>query len=75
MEAWRQDREGFPWTCSSCGANAEASELNWRQGAGFGRFFMEIQNVFPGEAVPGDELLRALEASTGTPWTYFYATR
>ncbi len=74
IETWRRDREGFQWLCPSCGAGSEAARLNWRQGAGFGRFFVEIHNVFPGEAVPGDELLRTLEASTGTPWVYFYAT-
>jgi hypothetical protein len=74
IEAWHRDRAGFRWTCPSCGAASEVSRLNWRQGAGFGRFFLEIQNIFPGEAVPGDELLRTLEASTDTPWVYFYAT-
>ena len=75
IQAWRQNRKGFRWTCPSCETGSEAPRLNWRQGAGFSRFFIEIQNVFQGEAVPGDELLRTLEESTGTPWTYFYATR
>ena len=74
VEAWRHDRESFQWSCPSCGASSEAARLNWRQGAGFGRFFVEVHHIFPGEAVPGDELLRILEESTGTPWAYFYAT-
>ena len=74
IEAWQKDRASYRWTCPACGATSEVASLNWRQGAGFGRFFLEIQNIFPGEAVPGDELLRTLAASTDTPWIYFYAT-
>ena len=73
IEAWKKDRAGFRWTCPACGTASDVASLNWRQGAGFGRFFLEIEHIFPGEAVPGDELLQALEASTYTQWVYFYA--
>ena len=57
--------------CSHCGKPISAADLNWRQSAGWGRLFIEIWGVFPGEAVPSQELIRDLTA-LGCRWDYFY---
>jgi hypothetical protein len=60
------------YTCPGCGRSAVVSDLDWRQGAGFGRFFIEIRGIYPHEAVPTDKLLDTLRDSSGTNWRYFY---
>jgi hypothetical protein len=47
-------------------------DLLWRQNAGFGRLFVTIEDIFPGEAVPVPGLLDGLRRATGTDWHYFY---
>jgi hypothetical protein len=69
-------REGADGTarqqCPSCGQTHGAMELDWRQGAGCGRWFLEIWSVHPHEAVPADDLITALERTAATPVRYFY---
>jgi hypothetical protein len=59
-------------TCVHCKISSRAVELDWRRKAAFGRFFIEISNVFESEAVPGEALLDALGSATGQAWDYFY---
>jgi hypothetical protein len=48
--------------------------MNWRQLAGFGRFFIEVWGIFPHEAVPTEKLLKQLASHTpGVSWSFFYA--
>ncbi len=61
--------------CSACGESVPLYRLDWRRNAGFGRFFVEIENVFPHEAVPADRLTSVLEALSGNRWDYFYLSR
>ncbi len=61
--------------CSGCGESVPLYRLDWRRGAGFGRFFVEIEHVFPHEAVPADGLMSILEALSGKAWDYFYLSR
>ncbi len=61
--------------CSTCGESVPLYRLDWRRGAGFGRFFVEIEHVFPHEAVPTDGLMSILEALSGNSWDYFYLSR
>lgn len=58
--------------CSHCGRSTAASGLDWRRGAGYGRFFLEISGIYPHEAVPSDKLLETLRDYAGTRWHYFY---
>lgn len=67
----RDDRPA--WPCPACGAQLSAAALDWGRGAGIGRCFVVVANVFPSEAVPGDELMRTLAENTGVEWRYFYA--
>jgi len=46
--------------------------IKWTKHAGFARLFIEIGNVFPGEAVPVDELLSCLRELGIGEWVYFY---
>jgi len=62
-------------TCVKCGESALLHQIDWRRGAAFGRFFVEIENVFPHEAVPADRLMSVLEALSDERWDYFYFSR
>ena len=56
--------------CDRCGAFHRPADLDWRDGAATARLFVEVRNVFPGEAVPGDELLRALGDLGAGSWRH-----
>lgn len=56
--------------CHGCGAVHRPVDLDWRETAAAGRLFVEVRNVFPGEAVPGEELLRALGRLGAGPWRH-----
>jgi hypothetical protein len=73
LRSWQADPAGYRWRCPACGAALPVHEINWRQAAGFARLFVEVWNVHPSEAVPGERLLGALGELTGGPWTYFYS--
>lgn len=45
---------------------------NWRKSAGFARFFIEITEIYPKEAIPQPGLLSALETMSDERWKYFY---
>ena len=70
--AWEVDRRLGDWTCDACGARSPPWEWNWRQQAGVGRFFVLVNDIFPSEAVPSNELLNRLQGETGTSWKHFY---
>lgn len=72
IDQWRGNPSDSAWTCPDCGAISRPHELNWRQNAGFGRLFVEVHGVFPGEAVPSDQLMAQLRDLSGTPWRHFY---
>ena len=71
LAGWRMRPESA-WRCPACGCVSTPARLDWRQHGGAGRLFVEIWGVFPGEAVPGDELMARLEALGVGPWRYFY---
>ncbi len=58
--------------CVKCGARNSIATLNWRQAAGFGRWFVEVWNIHPHEAVPSEPLLHRLEQQLGTTLSFFY---
>ena len=60
------------WTCPSCNKSSHLADLNWRKQAGAASLFIVINSIFPSEAIPGNELLNALKASTNCDWKYFY---
>ena len=60
------------YQCQQCGTTSRVSDLDWRQTAGFGRCFIDINGIHPQEAVPSDKLLNALNAYSHCEWGYFY---
>ena len=66
-------RSDESYRCEQCGKESGLTDLDWRQGAGFARCFIEIVGIHPHEAVPSDKLLNTLRAVSGCGWKYFYA--
>jgi len=58
--------------CHACGLVGPAWAWNWRRQAGFGRIFVIIEEVFPGEGQPLPALLAMLNALGAGPWQHFY---
>lgn len=73
IEQWQADLNSASQqiTCRHCGEKPALRALDWRRNAGLGRFFVQISEVFPGEAVPLPALMDALR-DTGDRWDYFY---
>jgi hypothetical protein len=61
------------YCCRHCGNQSPLRQLDWRQGAGYGRFFLEISGVYPHEAIPSDQLLLELQSYSCCKWTHFFA--
>jgi hypothetical protein len=72
IHRWLQGDAASLWECSVCHRRAAPWEFNWRKSAGFGRCFIEINNIFPKEALPQAHLLDTLQAYYGIKWLYFY---
>ncbi len=72
ITAWESDPSDYRWNCPECDKQSRPNELDWRQSAGFGRFFVEIWGIHPAEAVPGDALMETLGRSTDSRWGFFY---
>lgn len=64
--------QGRRITCPHCHQQQRPDQLGWRNDAGMGRLFIEIHNIFPGEAQPVPGLLQQLSGIDATPWRYFY---
>ncbi|MCG6861936.1 MAG: hypothetical protein LJE70_11745 [Chromatiaceae bacterium] len=58
--------------CPTCDQESPLWAYDWKQKAGFGRSFVQVEEVFPGEAVPTPELLALLAGITNGEWRYFY---
>lgn len=59
-------------TCPSCGETRPPWLWDWKQQGGFGRLFILVEEVFPGEAIPTQALFDLLIRSSGTGWRHFY---
>lgn len=70
LAGWLERAEN--WRCPQCGTLSAPWQLDWRQSGGAGRLFIEITQIFPGEAVPVDRLMKSLADCTGEKWRYFY---
>lgn len=71
-EQWQSNPRQH-WTCPECGSTSLLTAMRWRQHAVFGRLLIEIHSVFPGEAVPGDQLMAHLREVSGIDWDYGWA--
>jgi hypothetical protein len=58
--------------CESCGAEHPPWDWDWKGNAGFGRTFVQVEEIFPGEATPAPALTEILEGVSAGPWRHFY---
>lgn len=59
--------------CPHCGHRQDPATFDWRQSAGCGRLFLQVENIFPQEAVPSPGLMERLRGMSGDlPWRHFY---
>lgn len=58
--------------CSNCGQTRPPWRWDWKEHGGFGRLFVAVEEVFPGEAVPVPALLDLLTRACGAGWRHFY---
>jgi hypothetical protein len=72
MTNWQEQIHPGKLTCSQCNKELQLQEISWGRQAGYGRIFIEISNIFPGEARPTHILLAELSRTTSTEWSYFY---
>lgn len=72
---WRTRLWGGPFACPDCGEHNAPPYWIWGRRAGWARAWIEVHGVFDGEAVPGEELMRALSAPDGVQWRYLYGRR
>ena len=74
VQDWQQqlDAGRDQWACGSCGETVTLETLNWRQCAGYSRWFVEIWHVYPHEAVPAEALIARLEELAGGRCDFFY---
>jgi len=70
VERWKADAD-TQYNCPRCHESVPFEVLEWRQNAGAGRLFVEVTQIFPGEAVPVQALMDLL-GRHGSPWNYFY---
>jgi len=71
IQCWHTDA-AYQTQCPACHKSLSPMELDWRQSAGFGHFFISIFNIYPREAIPTEALLIALSKATDQTWDYFY---
>lgn len=64
--------ETLSYRCPQCESESALPALNWRQSAGCGRWFVEVWNIHPHEAVPSERLLETMERVVGVTCCYFY---
>ena len=62
-------------TCPSCGTSQALTTLHWPKDTGFAQFYLLVENIFPGEAVPVPELMALLGKFSGCDWRYFHILR
>ncbi len=70
-EADAATSERCPIPCPTCGDARPPWDYDWREQAGYGRLFLAVEEVFPGEAVPTPALLDLLQGG-GSDWRHFY---
>ena len=71
-QQWHDNTTTQTWRCPKCETTSYPWQLDWRQSGGAGKMLIEIKNIFPGEAVPVDQLLAQLKTISGGKWRFFY---
>ncbi|GAA0425042.1 hypothetical protein GCM10009133_36970 [Cocleimonas flava] len=58
--------------CTNCKKTFKTNRLNWRKTAFIAQYCIVIGNIYESEAIPNDQLLDALKATSLTEWRYAY---
>lgn len=58
--------------CNQCNNTSPIETFNWRKSAGYARFFIEIFDIYPREAIPQQAFLDSLKMLHPVDWQYFY---
>ena len=58
--------------CPACAETRPPWLWDWKQQGGFGRVFVCVEEVFPGEAVPTPAFFEQLIRVSGIGWRHFY---
>lgn len=66
------DRQDSAVVCPSCGECRPMWSWDWKQQGGFARLVIQVEEIFPGEAVPTDALIDLLERESDCAWRFFY---
>ncbi|WP_296810001.1 hypothetical protein [Thiocapsa sp.] len=66
------DRQDSAVVCPICGECRQIWSWDWKQQGGFARLLIQVDEIFPGEAVPTDAFLDLLARESGCAWRYFY---
>lgn len=74
ITGWKEFVGSPEISCNQCGETPGPEEITWGRRAGYGRMFIEIHNIFPGEAQPVDRLFKRLQTETGLEWDYFFTS-
>lgn len=61
-----------PWSCPACGHSCAATDVNWQHLAGAARYWIKVDGVCEGEAIPSESFLDLLAAQTACDWRYFW---
>jgi thiol-disulfide isomerase/thioredoxin len=74
MQEWAVNSLSYQAACPHCGQLQNPAYYDWRQTAGIGRCFVMLENIFPQEAIPSNELLSCLREidPDNKTWHYFY---
>lgn len=71
LTAWEAERV-MEIPCPTCGHARPPWAYDWKEKAGFGRLFVQVEEIFPGEATPTPALMALLERISGSRWQVFY---
>jgi len=72
VSLWSKDASAVNFNCDKCAEPVSLTQLGWRHTAGFARLFIDVNSIYPQEAIPTDPFLSLLETQTGTQWDYFF---
>jgi hypothetical protein len=69
---WQEQAGAGRLKCPLCNRESKLEELSWGRQAGYSFIFIQIHNIFPGEARPTHSLIETLSDTTNSKWSYFY---
>ena len=72
LPTWLEKPNAMRVECAQCGHRQSPLNLSWRRDGGFGRLFIVVEDIFPGEAIPVPTLISGLTGVSNNSWYYFY---